>query len=66
MTLDSVGARRARDVISNTIIAVAIIGGATVLGIDHVLAPEGVLGAYGIAAAVGGLPIVVKRGDTGG
>lgn len=55
--------RRTIDVVSNTVVAVAIVAGSTILGVDHVLAPEGVLAAYGIAAAVSGLPIVVKRAD---
>lgn len=61
MTIPGTQPRRGMDVLSNTIVAVAVVAGATLLGIDHVLAPEGVLAAYGIAAAVSGLPIVVKR-----
>lgn len=61
MTIPGTQPRRIMDVVSNTIVAVAVVAGSTLLGIDHVLAPEGVLAAYGIAAAVSGLPIVVKR-----
>lgn len=61
MTIPGTQPRRTVDAVSNMIVAIAIVAGATVLGVDHVLAPEGVLAAFGIAAAVSGLPIVVKR-----
>lgn len=57
--------RRTIDVVSNTIVAVAITAGATFLGSIDTLAPEGILAAYTIAAAVSGLPIVVKRQPNG-
>lgn len=65
MNLPGTQGRRTADVISNTIVSAVITICATILGLHHVLSPEGVLGAFGMAAAVGGLPIVVKRTDHG-
>lgn len=56
-------ARRKNDQLGNTIIAVVLIIGATVLAYQDKLTAEGLLAAYTLAAAVGGVPIVVRRSN---
>lgn len=59
-------AKRKGETLASTLVSVAIIAGATALGLQHVFAPEGVLGAYTLAGAISGTPIIVRRGDGGG
>lgn len=65
MTIPGTQPRRTADIVSNTIVAVVITVASTVLGYKGQLAPEGILAAYGIAAATSGLPIVVRRTEGG-
>ncbi len=55
------GPKRKVDKVTNTVVAVTIVIGATILGGLDRLSPEGVLTAYALAGAIGGVPIVVKR-----
>lgn len=55
--------KRVSDKIASTIVAVAIVGGTTVLGLDNKVSSEGVLAGYGLAAAIAGVPVVVKRSN---
>lgn len=55
--------KRVSDKIASTVVAVAIVGGITVLGLDNKVSSEGVLAGYGLAAAIAGVPVVVKRSN---
>lgn len=61
MTLPNLQPRRTIDAVTQTIVSVALIAGASVLAVDGVFDVGSTLAAYALAGAVSGLPIVVKR-----
>ena len=58
------GQKRKSDQIHHTIMAVTIIIASTALAWKDKLSPETTLAAWGLAAAMVGTPIVVRRGET--
>lgn len=64
MAIPGMHPRRTIDVVTQTVVSLSMIGGATYLGIERVFDVASILAGYALAGAVSGLPIIVKRDGT--